>query len=364
MMLWIITVFSCACLIFTLLPFVPLAHGAFRAFDFPRIQISVLAALLLIACLLALPWVPVNWVVIAMLTAVLLIQSWHIARFSLLWRHHSVDFKGEKDDVPIVRLLVSNVKQSNREYRHLLSLVEKIQPDIAIFIETDQDWVNAIEEVTGDYSHRVEQVLDNGYGMLLVSRFRLLDSKVRFLLNQEVPSIDTMVDHPQGGRFRLFSLHPEPPLVHKDTMGRDAEIVFAGKLVRHEDLPVIVCGDLNDVAWSRTTRRFLRLSQLLDPREGRGLFNTFDARYFFLRWPLDHVFHSPHFQLVSMARMPFVNSDHFPMFYEFALTGHEPGRISIDTAEDSDLEEAAELIDIEKRRDRRPAGHDWEDEQP
>ena len=73
---------------------------------------------------------------------------------------------------------------------------------------------------------------------------------------------------------------------------------------------------------------FQRISGLLDPRIGRKFINTFHASYPFLRWALDHVFHSNHFTLVSMARMPNIGSDHFPVLttlqYEPEVMDEQP----------------------------------------
>ncbi len=88
-------------------------------------------------------------------------------------------------------------------------------------------------------------------------------------------------------------MHPEPPLPKKDADERDAELLLVAREVKQRGNPALVAGDLNDVAWSHTTRLFQRLSGLLDPRVGRGIYATFHTGHWIVRWPLDHLFHDP-----------------------------------------------------------------------
>jgi hypothetical protein len=104
-----------------------------------------------------------------------------------------------------------------------------------------------------------------------------------------------------------------------------------------------VAGDLNDVAWSRTTRLFQTIGGLLDPRIGRGPYPTFNANWPLLRWPLDHVFFEPAFHLMGISVEGNIASDHFPVL---AVLCHEPERDSgrQPRPDPSDLERAREAI--------------------
>ena len=109
------------------------------------------------------------------------------------------------------------------------------------------------------------------------------------------------------------------PTENEYSTERDAELLRIARECENEKDPVIVAGDLNDVAWSYTTERFIRISGLVDPRRGRGVFATFHAKYFFMRWPLDHIFCSGNFRLIRMKRMRNIGSDHFPVSIRMVL---------------------------------------------
>ncbi|HKJ79970.1 MAG TPA: endonuclease/exonuclease/phosphatase family protein, partial [Prolixibacteraceae bacterium] len=104
---------------------------------------------------------------------------------------------------------------------------------------------------------------------------------------------------------------------------RDAEIIIVANRVSKSKYPVIVAGDFNDVAWSETTNLFRKSSGLLDPRIGRAFLNTYHAQIPFIKWPLDHVFFSPHFTLVNLDKLPAVNSDHYPISIKLSLSAKD-----------------------------------------
>lgn len=355
-----VLVIAGTCLLASLLPLVPVAHGAVRSFDFARLQImSICGAVILVCLAFGWPASPAVGLAIAMALAALIIQTFFVLPFTPLWKKQTVRFAGDPDIAGTLSVLACNVKQGNRDFSSVAALIASEKPDLAVFMETDEKWAAALRPHLSEFHDLVECPQDNSYGMILASRLPLRECEVKFLLNEEVPSIHAVVRMPDGRDVRVIALHPEPPLPVRDTLGRDAEILLVGEMARKEEGPMIVTGDLNDVAWSRTTRRFLRLSRLLDPRQGRGLFNSFDARRWYLRWPLDHIFHSHHFELVGMKRLPFVGSDHFPMFYRFALAG--TGRNETPpAATDADMEEADDVVAKEQDRDRPPVGTDWE----
>ena len=215
-----------------------------------------------------------------------------------------------------IKILIANVYQENRRAAEYKQLISTYDPDVVLMVETNGWWHQQIDAIKKDYPHQITVPLENTYGMLLYSRLKLSDGSVNYLVEEGIPSIEVNVTLGSGQMVKLFCLHPTPPVPQENPRSteRDKEILLVGAKAKKCKCPVIVIGDLNDVAWSYTNELFGKVSGLLDPRRGRGFYNSFNAKYFFLRFPLDHIFCSSDFTLSELKRLKSCGSDHFPMF--------------------------------------------------
>ena len=299
-------------------------HWVIRAFDFPRIQISILICVNILLALWVYPYTAVwHYLILVALCLSLIYQCVLIYPYTPFSKKQVFKYAGIKNE-DTISILVSNVLTPNRDYDKLINLVHSRDPDILLTLESDKRWEEALAGagVEDVYGHCVKVPLDNLYGMHLYSKMPLEHIKVKYLVEDDIPSIHGHLKLPNGKTVSIHCLHPKPPSPSesKTSTNRDAELLLVGKEIDRNADQVLVFGDLNDVAWSRTTKLFQKLSGLMDPRRGRGFFNTYNANYSLMRWPLDHVFHSNDFSLVEIARERNIGSDHFPMYLKLNYT--------------------------------------------
>lgn len=340
-MVAVLVVATLLLLVGTLLPCSRATVWWVRGFDFPRLQLTVFGLLLLIAHLLLLPLTDLwAWLLVIATLGCLLYQAWWVLPYAPFFPRE-VRRAPRGDAAPRLSLISANVELSNRKAAPLLALVERYQPDLVITLESDAWWEEQLDALQDRYPHALKCPLDNAYGMHVYSRLPLEDPRIQFLVNPEVPSMHFGLRLPGGQEVDVHCVHPMPPSpTESDSSAeRDAELIAVGYAVRRRRRPVIVAGDLNDVAWSETTRLFRKISGLLDPRVGRGMFNTFHARLPLFRWPIDHLFHSEDFSLVRIRRLRRIGSDHFPIYAELAVTA--PAGQSGLTADAGDQQQAA-----------------------
>lgn len=288
-----------------------------RGWIYPRIQIAVFnTVMLFLICIIAPVTLGIGALIILLFGSVLYCLS-SVFPFTPLSKPESPTVLQSEVDQDL-KILLGNVLMDNEDSEGLIASVKKKNPDLIFLVETDKKWESYLREIQDDYPHTYLLPKDDYNGMLFYSKFPITNVNERYLVQDHIPSLTIDLDI-DGKAVRVFGVHPRPPRPEDDTEDMDQELQIIAREAANHDGPVIVTGDLNDVGWSRTTKKFLKTSRLLDPRRGRGLFNSFNAKHKFMRWPLDHLFHSDHFGLMNMERLPAFGSDHFPIFITLGL---------------------------------------------
>ncbi|WP_033316644.1 endonuclease/exonuclease/phosphatase family protein [Pontibacter roseus] len=345
-------------LVLTLFSFLPLIKSPLwwiRVLDFPKLHVALMLAATLVAYIVLYGVSGGrDMLMVGVWVLAILNQIRFVYNFTPLAPREALRTE-EKVPANAFSLMIANVRMTNKKYDKFLKLVLRQDPDFLLINEPDKAWDDALSpELDERFPYSIKKPLENTYGMILYSKFKLLNSEVRFMVEEDIPSFYTAVELPSGLLFDLYTVHPQPPRLLKNTETREAELLIAAKHAKKSPHPAIVAGDLNDVAWSDTTKLFKQISGLIDPRVGRGFYNTYNAFIPLFRYPLDHVFYDTAFRLVSMKRLPKFGSDHFPIVITLNYEPkHQEEQPQLE-ADHEDHQEANELIQegLEKGEER------------
>ncbi len=330
-------------LLASFLPYIPKPHWIFRACAFLRLQVLVLLAVL--GCMGF--FIPLSRTATFMFTQLLIGAGMvnHLIKLAPYLPFKTWMGKSWRVSPHSVSLLSVNVYQFNTQYHRLLELVERTSPDVLLTVETNQAWEDALKVLDNAYPFQQKVAQENTYGMHFYSKLPVDSCQVLYLMAPDLPSVQVEMQDKLGQKFQLFGIHPPPPSPTEETTSkeRDGELLAVGKRVRNSELPTLVVGDFNNVAWSRSTRLFRKLSGLRDPRVGRGLFSTYPARWPLFRFPIDLLYHSAHIEVQHLNVLENIGSDHFPLFCRFFIDRQDklPPKEAL---EKDEKQEAREMI--------------------
>ena len=312
-LLWVVTA---TVFVVTVLSMTTSTRWWVRMWDFPRLHVlGVAVAGILLAMLIDGPILAV-----LVLLGAATYQGHKILPFTRLTRPQ-IAFEPAPGNAAGIRLLASNVEMENTEHQKVADLIVRENPDVVLLMETDEVWHQAMMASLQAYPTVVAYPLSNHYGMIFATRLTCHSAKTVFLADDETPTVLAELEDASGKRFHFIGLHPRPPVPGDDTDERDEQIKTAATLTRLSDHPVIAMGDFNDVAWSWTTTRFKHHGQFLDPRIGRGLMSSFDARHPILRFPIDQFYVTKGIRIASYSLCNSVGSDHFPLKATVSIAG-------------------------------------------
>lgn len=338
-------------LILTILPKIQHSHWIFRTPEFGKIQITFFILLTFVLGFFADR--PAGfWYYQGFLLFLFVYHGITLIKYTPLYpiKKHFWRQQSSKR----LKFISANVYQFNEEYERFIELIKKYKPDFFLTMESNKGWEQALQSLEEEYQYQHKVTLENTYGMHFYSKTKIRSAKTHYFVADDIPSIEAHMETDDGFKFVFFGVHPPPPSPTEEETSkeRDGDLLSTAKRVTEIDEPIIVVGDFNNVAWSKSSILFRKTSHLIDPRIGRSFVSTFHARYQLLRFPIDLMFHSENIFIEDLKTLENFGSDHLPVYCEFYIDHHNTEQEErIDTATREEKKEAEEMIQEGKEED-------------
>ena len=230
-----------------------------------------------------------------------------------------------------LRVLSSNVNVQNKNYSKVLSLVRKEKPDIAIFMEIDENWVNQLNSLKDILPSSVVKANRYNLGIAVYSKRNLEDGSIAFLGGTNNPSIVGTLNI-NGDNLSLIATHPPPPKPGALFHVRNRQLDEIGQYIKSLSTKVVMTGDFNITMWSPYYKRFMSKTGLKNSRQGFGLLPTWPIKTNYppyakipsfltglLSIPIDHCLISPDIKVAKIRTGPNVGSDHRPLIVDLVI---------------------------------------------
>lgn len=338
-------------LILTILPKIQHSHWIFRVPEFGKIQITYFILFTMLLGFIVADKSQYFWYYQGLLFVMLVHHSVILVKYTRLYPIKKYTQKYQSSEK--LHFISANVYQFNKEYNRFIQLIEKHRPEMFLTMESNGDWEKALRPLEKDYPYQHKVTLENTYGMHFYSKIEIENSQTHYFVADDIPSIEAHLKTKDGFSFVFFGVHPPPPSPTEEETSkeRDGDLLSTAKRVIEIKKPVIVVGDFNNVAWSKSSILFRKTSHLIDPRIGRSFVSTFHAKYRLLRFPIDLMFHSEEIFIEDLKTLENFGSDHLPVYCEFFIDHKQDEKQEerIDHATNDEKAEAEEMIEEGKR---------------
>lgn len=317
--MWFIVI-SSLLVVFSSLPYINHSHWFFRVFEYGKIQLFFLQIMILFISFLFLDEYSTLIKSLQILTIIFiflhLIDLYKFTPFYKIVQKKHCEKSSEK-----INVISANVYQENNDYKKFITLISKYNPDLFLTIESDDKWDKALKHFDEEYKYSIKVPLNNTYGMHLFSKIKILEHKIHYFVADDLPCIEAMMVSNDGYEFTFFGVHPPPPspTEEENSKERDGELLCVAKRIKEINNTSVIIGDFNNVAWAKSSKLFRKTSKTLDGRMGRGFISTFHANYWFLRFPIDLIFHTADVFINELKSLENFGSDHFPIYSKFFI---------------------------------------------
>ncbi len=222
-----------------------------------------------------------------------------------------------------IRVMVSNVLTSNKNFDEFIDLVRKESPDVVALLEINDKWVQALDELAETYPYKLLYPQSDNFGIGILSRGPM----------RRVEKIDLLGVPALYARLALSSrmidvlvVHTLPPVNAANAALRNKQLEMIARIAEEKGGLHIVMGDLNTTMWSPHFRALLRHSGLKDARKGFGILPTWPAGLGPFMIPIDQCLFQIPLAVKDVRKTSLFGSDHLSLIVDFIPPGRESPR--------------------------------------
>ena len=253
-------------------------------------------------------WIAVSLVGVVINLAVIL--PWYFNRPAI----------AESSQYAPLKVFSYNVLWKNKDYQKAIALVEREQPDIAVFQEAIPRWHEQLLTLKQSYPHHIYA---EGLEIEVYSKLPLVKPEVKLYGTYRGLVIADLQIGKRLTKFIATHAYPQLYYGHAGWLTRNQHLeVGIGEYVRDLNQPAIVIGDLNVSLWSPHYHSAIAKSGLRNARQGFGVLPTHSVvapQFAALSAPIDHCLVSPEIQVKDFKLGKAIGSDHLPIIADLLI---------------------------------------------
>jgi endonuclease/exonuclease/phosphatase (EEP) superfamily protein YafD len=208
-----------------------------------------------------------------------------------------------------VRVVSFNVAFFNRDFAALGPFLESLHADVIVLQEMPPERLPALLAGLPSYPHRFLDANRDQYGVVVMSRWPLVEGRSLELGVPGRPAARVSVKFPDA-RLDLTAVHLMWPIGAEVSRQRDMQMVALARVAHDCRSACVMVGDFNVTRWSPRFQDLLRNSGLRDCAQGLFAPPTWPSWPLPLRIRIDQCLANRAVEVDNLAAGPAAGSDH------------------------------------------------------
>ncbi|MGD1716333.1 endonuclease/exonuclease/phosphatase family protein [Dapis sp. BLCC M172] len=242
---------------------------------------------------------------------------------------------GISQETPNLRILIYNLYGGkNYQYSQITKMVRAENPDIAIFLEPTNTWIQNLQTLSDLLPYSINSISQSTHGIIAIyTKFPLNYYSIKFF----APNRPTIISEFNINQkvINLIATHPTIPIKRNTFKKRNQILEELAKYIQKLKDPVILAGDVNTTMWSPYYQKLERETGLRNSRLGFGILPTWPAKKIgnsivfyilsrFFQIPIDHCLISSEIKVVNVETKANLSSelgsDHIPLITDLFIS--------------------------------------------